>query len=191
MPVRTFVAIEIDDAARDALMQAIGRVSAGAGDIDVKWAGRENLHITMKFLGAVPDEDLAKVCQAVSDAAAESTPLEFFLPGLVCVPPGGNRVRMVWASVAEPTGQMAALAQRLEAALGPMGFAPEHREFSPHITLGRVKNPRGSGLLRPAVQPFAACAFGRQEAVEVVTFASKLTPRGPIYSPLARAKLKG
>lgn len=191
MSTRTFVALEIDEAARDSLMDAMARMVAQAGDADARWVGRENLHITLKFLGPVPDEDLAKVCDAVAAAAAECEPFEFELPGLVCVPPHGKQVRMVWARVGDPGGGVAALASRLEAALGPMGFEPEDREFDPHVTLCRVKNPRGSGVLRAVVEPLAARDFGGQDAEEVVTFASKLTPRGSIYTPLARAKLGG
>jgi 2'-5' RNA ligase len=188
--VRTFLALDIDAAARDRLIAAVGEID-GAGGAKVRWVARQNLHVTLRFLGDVADEALADVCRATCEAARPVDPIPFDVPGLVCVPPGGRQVRMVWAAVREPTGQLARLHERLETALAPLGFRPEGRPFRPHITVGRVKFARDAAALRSAVEAFRAVGFGQQRAGDVVIYGSELTADGPVYTAMGEASLCG
>jgi len=188
MGTRTFLALDIDEAARKAIAAAGEKIATASG-AKVRWVGGQNLHVTLKFLGDVADAALAGVCEAVASAAAASEPFEFALPGLVCLPPRGRDVRMIWADVAEPTGRLAQLFERLEAALAPLGFRPDDRQFLPHVTVGRVKVPHDARALRSATEAFARAAFGSQAAAEVVVYASDLTRDGPVYTVVSRAKL--
>ena len=189
MGIRTFFAIDISEAARDRLAEAQRRMADPAAK--VKWVAPELLHVTMKFLGDVADDCLAEVCEAGARAAAEAQPFDFAVRRVVCVPPGGRQLRMIWVGVEYEPGTMDRLAERLENAMEPLGFPREKRKFHPHITLARVKFAEDPSVLRAHAAEFAETDFGTTRADQLVAYSSKLTPAGPIYAPLAKAPLGG
>jgi 2'-5' RNA ligase len=184
MAIRTFLALDLDASLRDRLAAA-ARALPEAGS-KIRWVAPENLHVTLKFLGDVPETDVADVCNAIGELAGRVEPFDFDVSHLCCIPPGG-KVRMVWADVREPTGRMASVFEQAETALSRLGFPRERRGFRPHITLGRVKFTRNAAGLRAAAAQYADTLFGSQHAGEIVVYRSELTPRGSIYTPLARA----
>jgi len=184
MATRTFLAVPLDERVVAGLAKA-QQVLSGTGT-RMRWVARENLHLTVKFLGDVADADLADVCRVASEIAAEIDPHEFVVRGLTAIPPSGQ-LRMVWANVVEPTGQLEALASLAEDSYGAMGFKRENRRFRPHLTLGRVKSGHNVAALREAVADFAGTDFGATRAEKLIVFGSRLTPAGPIYTPLATA----
>ncbi len=186
MATRTFLALPLGQDVVDRLVAA-QRELMGA-EANVRWVARENLHLTVKFLGSVEDADLAEVCRAARDLAGGCEPFEFAVRGLTAVPPAGQ-MRMVWAGVEEPSGRLARLAEAVEEAYAAMGFKRETRRFRPHLTLGRVKSGRNVAELRAGTARFAETDFGTQRAEELIVFASELTPDGPVYSSLAKAPL--
>ena len=182
MSARTFIALDLDDVIRSRLADAGRKLLAGAATI--RRVDRANLHVTLQFLGDVSDEKLAEVCAAVAEVAERTTPFEFDVRGLLCIPPGG-RARMIWGGVQDPAGGAVDLHDTLSAALEALGFAPEQRTFHPHVTVARIKHapdPRG---LRSAVAPWADRGFGMQHANRVTVYTSELTPAGPVYTPVA------
>jgi len=187
MAIRTFLALDLDAPIRDRLTAA----ARGLPQVDsrIRWVAPENLHVTLKFLGDVPETDVAEVCNAVVALAGRIEPFDFDVSHLRCIPPAG-KVRMVWADVREPTGRMASVFEQAEAALSGLGFPRERRGFRPHVTLGRVKLTRNAAGLRAAAAQYADTLFGSQRAGGVVVYRSELTPRGPIYTPMARADFR-
>jgi len=190
MATRTFFALDIDEALRRELAGVAGGIDCG--DARIHWVRPENLHVTMAFLGDVSDEVLRDVCGVAAETAGGIEPFDFAVPGLSCVPPRGP-VRMVWADATDPTGRMAALHDELGSRLGGLGFPPEQRRFRGHITLGRVKRARGpsAGRIRGSVGALAILAGPDQHATELVAYGSRLTPDGPVYTPIVRARLGG
>ncbi len=186
MSIRTFTALTLDPAVRERIVAAARDVPPRA--LKVRWVRPENLHVTLKFLGDVPEADAADVCAAVAAAAEGIAPFDFDLVGLRCVPPG-RRTRMVWADVREPTGQLEALFQAVESAVAPLGYAPETRAFRPHVTVGRVRAVRDLPALREGTEAAEDVVFGAQHAGEVVVYGSELTREGPVYTPLTTAPL--
>jgi 2'-5' RNA ligase len=184
---RTFLALDIDEAVRDGLVSAVGDFPADGSK--VRWVARQNLHVTLKFLGDVSDGELAGVCDAVAAAAGQVEPFECGVRGLQAVPPNA-KVRMVWAEVHEPAGRMAAMFVLLEEALKDLSFEPEGRQFHPHITLGRVSFTKQPRELLAAAARHAETDFGTTLAGAVVVYASELSPRGPIYTPMARGHFR-
>ena len=189
MALRTFLALEIDDATRDALLKVQGGVEAAGAK--VKWVERENLHVTMNFLGDVGDEMLSRVCAIAAAVAAEFEPFDFEVRGAVCVPPKGKQLRMIWAGVSEPTGALSRLYDKLATAFEGLGFRQEERAFKPHITLARVKYAPNAEGFRRSVEQWAQTNFSLQHADELVVLSSQLTADGPVYAPIARPKLGG
>jgi 2'-5' RNA ligase len=185
--IRTFIAVEISPEvlARAAELSAALR-PAGA---DVKWVETHNLHLTVKFLGDVQDEQLADVIRAVQGAAAKVEPFELEVHGAGAFPNAG-RPRTIWLGARDGSEAMADLAAAIEKALKPLGFSPEHRRFQPHLTIGRVREVRrGLKELSERLWQFADFAAGRTPVEEAIVFSSDLTPRGPIYQRLGTAAL--
>ena len=186
MATRTFLALDLDEAVRRQLV-AVQR-ELGVAGANVKWTRPSQLHVTMKFLGDVTDDDLPQVCAGAAEACAAVQPFDFSVEGVVCMPTRGH-LRMVWVGICDPTASMAKLQCRLEDIVAAMGFRREHRRFQPHLTLGRVKGGRGVTELRQAVAIMSDRSFCSQSASELVIYASQLRPEGPVYVPLATAPL--
>jgi len=152
----------------------------------VVWVGRDNAHLTLKFLGGVDAARLDAVAEALNGAAAGAGPFDLGVGGLGAFP-SPARARVLWAGVDEGAAEAAALAGRVDEALAPLGFAREAREFSAHVTLGRVRTPRSNPGVAAALG--GAGPFGRQRVDRLALMRSELSPRGPRYTELAAAPL--
>ena len=185
MPHRTFLAVDLEPIIRDRLARCQEQV-VGADRVNL--VSPANLHITLQFLGDVNDEVLPEVLDLVSAVAGEVQPFDVDVHGAVVVPPAGP-VRMLWAGVRDPTGQMVGLYNLLGEALLGLGLRQEDRRYKPHVTLARVKHladPRG---FRHRAGQLAGEDFGVQHVDRVTAYTSVLSSDGPMYTPLARADL--
>lgn len=183
--MRLFVAITLDEAVRSAL----GKVQADLeGRCDgVRWIPSHQVHLTAKFLGEVPDGDVAAVGEAVAAAAVQAVPFDIQIAGCGCFPPRGQ-VRIVWVGAAEPTGALLRCVEAVECELERLGYAKERRRFSPHLTIGRVREDRSGGRIRAAVD--AETLQSLEQSVSSLTLMSSvLSPKGPTYTPVATANL--
>ena len=181
--MRLFVAMELEQAVRKA-MESLQKSLASACP-DVRWVRPELMHLTLKFLGEVDDALAVGVTRAAGEVAAATGPFELAVGGCGCFPPRGD-VRIVWAGTEEPTGVLAGCVQRLEAALGELGFPAESRAFSPHITIGRVREDHSRGKLRAAVAA-ARLTPMTQHVASIVVMCSELSRSGPTYTVVSRA----
>jgi RNA 2',3'-cyclic 3'-phosphodiesterase len=187
---RLFVALEPPDLVRRRLaaMQAELQRAVGRSAQDIRWVAPEGVHLTLQFLGAVPEERLAAVKDAVAGAAETARPLHLEVRGTGAFPTA-RRARVVWAGVGGDVAPLAELVAELGRRLAPLGFAPEERAFSPHLTLGRARDPHGApGMAAALAQPATAPA-APWRATEIVLFESHLSPKGARYEALARAAL--
>ena len=186
MAIRTFLALDLDTPTRRAIVAAAGQLPVGGSK--VRWVAPQNLHVTMKYLGDVPDADVIGICRAVEDAAVRLAPVAFDVGGLECTPPRGP-VKMVWAGARESAGMLARTFAGLESAMEALGFDVERRAFRPHITVARLRYCDDPAGLRQATARLADREFGTQDAGEVVVYSSQLTKEGPVYAAMARCKL--
>jgi 2'-5' RNA ligase len=187
---RTFLAIELPETHKNLLRQLEDRLAPEAGSF--RWVAPELCHLTLAFLGDVPDADLDRIGQAAGAAAATVPPFQLMLDGLGMFPSPG-RARVVWVGAAgADVGVLKQLQRSLLAALRAIGRPPAHDRFSPHVTIARIKPdrrlPPNLTALLERHQGWSAGAFA---VSEVVTFASVLAPSGPTYTALARAPLGG
>jgi 2'-5' RNA ligase len=148
----------------------------------------ENLHVTLKFLGAVETGRLDRVAQTLSSLAAEAVPFELGLGGLGAFP-SPTRPRVVWAGVASGAPALTALATRVEEALALLDFARDGRPFSAHITLGRVREPQRDPALAGALAVGAATEFGGFRVERIALVRSDLSPGGARYTSLGSWEL--
>ena len=187
--LRTFVAVEMDEAIRRAAARSIEELRAAAAD--VTWVAPHNMHLTVKFLGDVAAEKIPQVCESVAQAVADTEPFDLEIRGVGAFP-NAARPRTIWLGIGAGERELAALARRIESALEKLGFAREARGFHGHLTLGRVRRPSPAlAALTPLLQDKADFEAGLTPIDEVVVFSSQLSPAGPTYEALSRAPLAG
>jgi 2'-5' RNA ligase len=151
---------------------------------EVVWVAPANFHLTVKFLGAVDIGRLPDVERALGDAVAGLSPFTLTLRGLGAFP-SAARPRVIWAGTAQGAAELAGLAAHVERALSPLGFPPEDRPFSAHVTLGRVRTPRRNPRLAEALAASTAVELLSVPVERVSLMRSDLSPRGARYSELA------
>ena len=183
--MRLFVAITLDDRVRSALGKAQTDLKAQCDG--VRWILQHQVHMTVKFLGDAPDGDVAKIGEAVAKAAAGSRPFSFEIAGCGCFPPRGS-VRIVWAGANEPSGALLQCVEALENEMESLGFPRERKRFSPHLTIGRVREDRSGGQIRAAADAHSYPSMN-QSVVSLTLMSSVLSPQGPTYTPVTTAKL--
>ncbi len=181
--VRTFIAIELPEAVVAKLASLQDRLQ-GSG-ARVKWVNRDNLHLTLKFLGDVEYERVSEISQVIGGAVADITPFSVSVKGTGTFPRGSGAPRVVWAGLEGDTGQIEKMHSRLNEKLVRFGVPYEKRRFSPHITIGRVKSASGSRNLIADLQDFRTSDFGQVDVSELVFMMSELTGKGPIYTALS------
>lgn len=186
--VRTFVAVEIDEAIRRAAGKLVEELRTASADVG--WVAPQNMHLTVKFLGDVTAEKIPQVCDTVAQAVAGVGPFDLEIRGVGAFP-NVARPRTLWVGTGGGEAQLNLLAKRVETALVEMGFAREDRPFHGHLTLGRIRRPNQAlAALAPMLKQRADLILGQTTVHEVVVFSSQLQRGGPIYEELHRASLK-
>ena len=183
---RTFIAIEMPAEAKELIAAHVERLKYLVPR-GVKWVDPQTCHLTLAFLGNVPNDRLPTLPRLLDAVAADSPPLRL-KTGLLGAFPNPRRPRVLWLGLEGDTQLLALTQRRLQDALKADGFPRERRAFNPHITLGRA---RGKGLIplpETALndQAKGALAF---EVRDIVLMSSILTPSGPIHTRLHGAPL--
>ena len=133
--MRTFIAVFPPPEVREALFRVARDLPASK---DFRLVGPEKIHLTLKFLGDVAEDDLGRVTQALEPIRERHEPFEVSTSGFGAFPSEG-RARILWAGVGEGSGPLRALASDVEDLLEPAGFEREGRPYMPHLTLGRAR----------------------------------------------------
>jgi 2'-5' RNA ligase len=188
--LRLFVALDPTDPVRRKLAawQADIRRSAGRHADEVRWTPADRLHVTLQFLGAVPEERVEQVREVLAAAAAAARPVRLEVRGTGGFPTP-RRPRVVWLGLAGDLGALAALVADLGRRLAPLGFPPEGRPLTPHLTIGRSRDGRGAPGLGGAIAGAAAADAIPWRAVDLSLFRSHLGSAGARHEVLARFPL--
>ncbi|MDP7442907.1 MAG: RNA 2',3'-cyclic phosphodiesterase [Candidatus Bathyarchaeota archaeon] len=181
--VRCFVAVEVDDPGVLDALRSFQAGLAGSGG-DLKPVERENIHLTLKFLGDVDDGRLDEVKRVVARLSFEPFRMALSETGAF---PNLRRPRVIWAGVSEGVDELASIFRELEAGFVGLRFKREGRRFSPHITIGRVRSGMNRDLLMEEVLKYRDAVFGGFDVRSIKLKQSVLTPRGPLYSTLAES----
>ncbi len=198
---RIFVATRLPGALAEAI--ALTQQALDRRLVDVKWVEAENLHFTFRFFGELRADEIEAVMKVVTEVAEMTTAFTARLEGIGTFPPRG-RPRVVWAGVSAGEESLLRLATALEDGFVAAGLGRADRPFTPHLTLGRVRdpNPRGRGgrkLERRPAQATSAMHEAIAEAAlepaefevgEVAVIESRLSPRGPTYVNVHVAPLR-
>jgi 2'-5' RNA ligase len=143
---RIFCAIELPATVRDLVLRHIAALKQAVPDAQASWARETNLHLTLKFLGEVPQSSVQDFSIAVSRAVAAVTPFSICLEQTGAFPKHGQP-RVLWIGINDPTGKLGQLHARLEEESARAGFAKEARPFHPHLTVARLRKPLHSRTL--------------------------------------------
>jgi 2'-5' RNA ligase len=186
--IRTFIAVESPPDVRRRTQDLVNRLRRA--DADVKWLAPDQMHWTLKFLGDVEEQQINDVCRAVERCAEPFTPFELAVTGAGAFPTL-DRPHTLWIGATTGEDALSILAGSIEKLLAGLGFPKEHRRFTAHLTLGRVRSGRNVRQLSQLVRDNAAFAAGAMTIDEVVVFSSRLDPAGAVHEVLSRAALQG
>ncbi len=189
---RTFVALPVPSALGEKLtrLQSLLAPKVPAA----RWTATLPFHMTLAFLGDVPDNDLNTVCKAVAEATLPFSCFELLLEGVGAFP-NLARPRVLWAGLtATDLAPLLDLQKSIAKKVTEAGYRPDDQRFTPHVTLGRIRSHRRGQDpldLTTILQPYLTWSAGTFRVGDVITFASTITPEGPAYAQLARAPLSG
>ena len=188
--IRAFLAVELPEAVTAALGELVGALSA-ADLRGVRLVRPEGIHLTLKFLGDIDEDQVGPIAGAVSRIVETQPPLAVEL-GDAGAFPDGQRPRVLWVGLTGETGPLLRLQADIAESLVPLGFERERRPFSPHLTVARIRD--GTTLLdrRRASDALSAAPFRRGLSVPVESVSlmrSILRPGGAEYERLASLAL--
>jgi len=188
--IRAFIALDLSDSLRAALLAAQSRLQAAQFGVKVSWTKIENLHLTLQFLGRIPESQAERIGAALGDVARRNAPLDVTVAGAGAFP-DALRPRVLWLGCDDANGKLKALANDVRQAMTGLGFRPDEHEFTAHLTLGRVKVPRPDAALTQALDSIKKDAFGTLHVAAIHLYKSQLHPDGSVYTKLSSHALKG
>ncbi len=183
--MRLFVALLLSECVRAGLARV--QVKLARSCEKVRWIPSEQMHLTVKFLGEIPESNVVAVSEAIAQASARAAPCTVEIACTGCFPAGGP-VRIVWAGARDTPEALDQCVETVTSELAQIGFASERRPWSAHITLGRVRDDRTGGRIRAAVEALSFEAM-EQPVEAVALMSSVLSPKGPTYSVVSSACL--
>ena len=189
--VRCFIAIGLPDEIKEGLVQLQAQLKSG-NQPGVKWVDPYGIHLTLKFLGSVAADRIDPITGAMGEAAQGIPPFRLKVEGLG-VFPSLRRVQVVWVGVSGEVDRLAQLQQRIESNLAGLGFAPERRRFTPHLTLARLRDRASLDERQRFGQLIAGTKFELAYSFQVDAISlmrSQLTREGAIYSRISAVELK-
>ena len=162
------------------------RATAAARRAKVTWIPADRMHLTIRFIGEVDDRKASMVREALEKPLAVA-PFSLTLCGAGTFPKSGTP-RVVWLGVVEGREQLVGVEREITARLTPLGIPEEERPYSPHLTLARVRDPAGLKSAR-LLDGLTDRRIGTTQIDAITLFHSKLSPKGPTYTPLLRTLL--
>jgi RNA 2',3'-cyclic 3'-phosphodiesterase len=188
--IRSFVAIELPDEAREGLARLRKRLERDEHRF-VKWVDPKGIHLTLKFLGNIPAGQVAQITAAIEKASGEISPFHLEISGLGAFP-SVRQPRVLWVGVHGGTDKLSRLQQNIDSSLAALGFAREERPFVPHLTLARTREGASGPERRSLSELVSSTIFEDKYPFEVEAvklMRSQLTRAGAIYTCLSAVRL--
>ena len=185
--IRAFIAITPPTALQQTMAevrQVFERLS-----LPWRWVTPDHIHLTLRFLGNVPDESVPSLLQAMAQTVQGQTAFPLRARALGCFPHPA-RARVLWVGLDDPSQALGRLNERLTAALTPHGFPPEDPPFRPHQTLARVQNKIPSSQLLPMLQTYQNRDFGEFLVTQLHLVQSQLHRGGALHTILRSVTLQ-
>jgi 2'-5' RNA ligase len=189
--IRAFLAINLDLAAVRAIAEEQKQLKqrCDSADVRVRWVPPPNMHVTIRFLGQVTEPMISAVKDALEPATRTFAPFEIESVGLGAFPEV-ERARVVWSGIRCASGDLERLYTATSELLEQTGFPAEKRPFRSHVTIGRVKSGRSSGLAE-CLADGADKELGASTIRDLICYRSDLKPSGADYHAMWRLPLLG
>jgi len=188
--MRAFIAIELPQQIKDCLSKLQSKLKSA--NADVKWVDPQNIHLTLKFLGEINDEQLTRISEALETVAngMQQFPVRLSVLGAF---PKIDYPRVIWVGIDKGDSQIKDIAEELDKKIEKIGIPKEDKEFSSHITIGRLKSASNrTNLVQDLISLENKLGGENLEflVAKITLFKSTLVPLGPIYEVLKIANLK-
>lgn len=183
--MRIFTGIQLAAEVKDTILKELQPFRRAAAP--VRWTGRDNIHLTLKFIGEVDDALAARAGEALVAAPIPVAPFRLRLRGFGKFP-AADGLDVFWAGV-EASPPLGSLFAGVEAALRPLGIEPDARPFHPHVTLGRNKARFDFRALFSLLAEKSSLFLGEWPVASFQLFSSRLAPAGPVYAILKEIPL--
>jgi len=185
--VRSFICVEIT--APSTVKNILTTIDTIKSYRSIRTVKPNQLHITLKFLGELPDEKVSEIKDKLQEIEFKS--FNLYLEGVGTFP-NLNYMRVLWIGIKEGAQQLKDLASLVDSKTHECGIAKEKRAFSPHLTIARIKklNVNDKNNLKNFVLQNRELSFGDQSISELLLKKSTLTPQGPIYEILSSLVLR-
>ena len=186
---RIFVVVDISQEARRKVSDYIEELKTEFATDRVGWEKPEKLHLTLKFLGDTNKNQLKTIFQIVGEIAERIPPFSLRIAETGVFPQNALKSRILWIDVKDEAGSLVRMNELLEKECAKVGFARENRNYKPHLTIGRLREPEKSLRLikRHLQKEFEPVGF---EVGEILIYESRLQPAGSIYEKATSSKLK-
>ncbi len=184
--IRSFIAFSLPQEIRELLAGVQQELKKK--QVDLRFTRPEGVHLTLKFLGNIPESDVDPIFEVMTRVCERAKPFSVYLQGLGAFPNSRNP-RVIWASLEGDLVPLYTLQQELEQGLVPLKYKPESRTFQAHLTLGRIRREEGTTNL-PGV--LSEISFGPRHVFKLdrlVLYESELLPGGAVYKPLRAARI--
>jgi len=188
--IRSFIAIELPPVIKAELTSLEEKLKRGRYPF-VKWVAPESIHLTLKFLGNIAASTVPQIIETITGVVKKIPALQLQVGGLGAFP-NMKRPQVVWVGIGGEIERLATLQKDVDAALSPLGFPRESRSFSPHLTLGRLRERVLPAERQNFAQWICSVEFETSLSFEVNALRlmkSQLTPSGAIYSQLGSIEL--
>jgi 2'-5' RNA ligase len=178
--IRSFIAFDIDNELVLKKMADVQELLSKTG-ADLKLVEPKNIHMTIRFLGNITLPMVEKIHEEMKKV--QFIPFDVKIHGIGAFP-NLRYPRVLWAGITQGADQLRSIFNQLEPHLRSLGFAPDPKGFSPHLTIARVRSGRNKAELGKCVVENVNCEFGIVRAQCLRLKKSDLTSKGPIYSIL-------
>ena len=184
--LRTFIAAELSVPVREVITELIAKLSPCWPQGKVRWSKPENLHLTLRFLGATPQPQISPVSDALQVLCSKRRPISLILKGLGAFP-DIRRPNVIWVGLQQETAALIDLQRQIESTVYDLGWTAERRPFRPHLTIGRLRQTTRSQDTSwvDTEVPEISYSVNTVSLIE-----SQLAPRGAIYQTLYQAQLE-
>jgi RNA 2',3'-cyclic 3'-phosphodiesterase len=189
--IRAFIAIELPPELKQELTELEIKLKKNSPPV-IKWVDPASIHITLKFLGDTPDTIVDKLLLAMAESAVGVSPFKLEVRQVGAFP-AVERPQVIWVGVSGEMDQLAQLQKKIEKNMEPLGFKPEARPFSPHLTLGRVRDGARPDEIQRIGKLLSETQFTALHNIKVSginLLKSQLTSAGAIHTVIGKVKLQ-
>ncbi|HCR72770.1 MAG TPA: RNA 2',3'-cyclic phosphodiesterase [Anaerolineae bacterium] len=188
--IRAFIALDLPQPIQDSIKKESSRLQKILGQETIRWTSIQNMHLTLKFLGNIPNNHVDFLKQMLTQLSDSHAAFDLQIGGIGSFP-SGKLIRVLWLGI-QPAAELTSLQRDVDAGTSRLGYEKEARAFSPHLTLGRVKqniHPNEMQKIRNAIQTFQLGKIPSARVDSVHLYQSDLHQNGSVYTKLFSAKL--